>query len=108
MPLAVSTLITVAAFLPIYLLPGGTGEFVRAIPVGVSICLLVALFVCGHGRAQPVHVAAKETYRADDAPVERDKPHGRASSRVRNAWYHRFLVGIDGAARRRAAAGRAS
>ncbi len=45
MPLAVSTLITVAAFLPIYLLPGGTGEFVRAIPVGVSVCLVVALFV---------------------------------------------------------------
>ena len=44
-PLVVSTLTTIAAFIPIYLLPGGTGEFVRAIPIGVAICLLVALFV---------------------------------------------------------------
>ena len=45
MPLVVSTLTTIAAFIPIYLLPGGTGEFVRAIPIGVAICLLVALLV---------------------------------------------------------------
>jgi multidrug efflux pump len=44
-PLIVSTLTTIAAFIPIYLLPGGTGEFVRAIPLGVAICLLVALFI---------------------------------------------------------------
>ena len=42
-PLIVSTLTTITAFVPIYLLPGGTGEFVRAIPVGVTICLLMAL-----------------------------------------------------------------
>lgn len=45
MPLVVSTLTTIAAFIPIYLLPGGTGEFVRAIPIGVAVCLLVALIV---------------------------------------------------------------
>ncbi len=44
-PLVVTTLTTVAAFLPIFLLPGGVGEFVRAIPVGVAICLLTALVV---------------------------------------------------------------
>ena len=44
-PLVVSTLTTIGAFLPIYLLPGGTGEFVRAIPVGVAVCLLAALLV---------------------------------------------------------------
>ncbi|MCA9190023.1 MAG: efflux RND transporter permease subunit, partial [Planctomycetales bacterium] len=44
-PLLVSTLTTVAAFLPIYLLPGGTGEFVRAIPLGVAICLITSLLV---------------------------------------------------------------
>lgn len=44
-PLAVTTLTTIAAFLPIYLLPGGVGEFVQAIPVSVAICLLAALLV---------------------------------------------------------------
>lgn len=44
-PLVVTSLTTIAAFLPIYLLPGGVGEFVRAIPVGVAICLLAALGV---------------------------------------------------------------
>jgi multidrug efflux pump subunit AcrB len=44
-PLAVSTLTTVAAFLPIYLLPGGTGQFVQAIPVGLTICLTASLLV---------------------------------------------------------------
>ena len=44
-PLIVSTLTTIAAFLPIYLLPGGTGEFVRAIPLGVAVCLVTSLLV---------------------------------------------------------------
>jgi len=44
-PLAVSTLTTMAAFLPIYLLPGGVGEFVRAIPLGLTICLLTSLVI---------------------------------------------------------------
>jgi len=44
-PLIVSTLTTAAAFLPIYLLPGGTGEFVRAIPLGVVVCLVTSLLV---------------------------------------------------------------
>ncbi len=44
-PLVVTTLTTIAAFLPIFLLPGGVGEFVRAIPVGLAICLLTALLV---------------------------------------------------------------
>ncbi|MBN2475120.1 MAG: efflux RND transporter permease subunit [Pirellulales bacterium] len=44
-PLVVTTLTTIAAFVPIYLLPGGVGEFVRAIPVSLAICLLAALTV---------------------------------------------------------------
>lgn len=44
-PLIVSTLTTVAAFVPIYLLPGGVGEFVRAIPIGMGIALLSSLLV---------------------------------------------------------------
>lgn len=44
-PLLVSTLTTIAAFVPIWLLPGGVGEFVRAIPVGVTICLATSLVV---------------------------------------------------------------
>jgi len=44
-PLVVTTLTTIAAFLPIFLLPGGVGEFVRAIPLGLAICLLTALLV---------------------------------------------------------------
>jgi len=44
-PVLVTTLTTIAAFLPIFLLPGGVGEFVRAIPVALAICLLTAQFV---------------------------------------------------------------
>lgn len=42
MPLAMSTLTTISAFLPILLMPGGAGEFVRSIGVGVTVALLVS------------------------------------------------------------------
>lgn len=92
MPLAVSTLITVAAFLPIYLLPGGTGEFVRAIPVGVSICLIVALIVSVTAVPSLCTLLLRRRKREDDPPTG----GGRMSWLVeaRNAWYQRLLVGI--------------
>ncbi len=93
MPLAVSTLITVAAFLPIYLLPGGTGEFVRAIPVGVSVCLVVALIVSVTAVPSLCTLLLRKRKRADGDIRDHD---GRMSRLVeaRNAWYHRFLVNI--------------
>lgn len=42
MPLLMSTLTTVSAFLPVMLMPGGAGEFVRSIAVGVTTSLLVS------------------------------------------------------------------
>jgi multidrug efflux pump subunit AcrB len=44
-PLLSSTLTTVIAFLPIALLPGGTGEFVGAIAVTVIIAVSCSLFI---------------------------------------------------------------
>lgn len=44
-PLLSSTLTTVLAFLPIALLPGGTGEFVGAIGVSVILAVISSLFL---------------------------------------------------------------
>jgi multidrug efflux pump subunit AcrB len=41
-PLLMSTMTTVSAFLPVLLMPGGAGEFVRSIGVGVTASLLVS------------------------------------------------------------------
>ena len=93
LPLAVSTLMIVAAFLPIYLLPGGTGEFVRAIPVGVSICLLTALFV-----AVTFIPCICDWSSAIGPTKRRTVTIPRAGFRVwpkrRSAWFHRFAVGV--------------
>ena len=97
-PLAVSTLTTVAAFLPIYLLPGGTGEFLRAIPLSVGICLLTSLGVAvsvvpwlsllTHGRRAAASVPPAASDRA-----------GRSAwvsplAIERHAWFRRLLVGV--------------
>jgi multidrug efflux pump len=93
MPLAVSTFITIAAFLPIYLLPGGTGEFVRAIPVGVSVCLLIALLVSVTAVPALCTLLLRNYTKTDNAVGSRE---GRFSGFVewRNAWYQRFLTGV--------------
>lgn len=43
-PVTTSVLTTVAAFLPLALLPGVLGEFMRVIPVVVSVALAISLF----------------------------------------------------------------
>ena len=45
LPLLASTLTTILAFLPIVLLPGSTGEFVRTIALNVILALLSSLFL---------------------------------------------------------------
>jgi multidrug efflux pump subunit AcrB len=90
MPLAVSTLITVAAFLPIYLLPGGTGEFVRAIPVGVSVCLLMALIVSVTVVPVLCTLLLKKYTKTKREAEARDDRFSRFVE-WRNAWYQRFL-----------------
>ncbi|MGF1481576.1 MAG: efflux RND transporter permease subunit [Cyanophyceae cyanobacterium] len=45
LPLFASTVTTVLAFLPIVLLPGSTGEFVRTIALSVIVALLSSLFL---------------------------------------------------------------
>ncbi|MEX0612187.1 MAG: efflux RND transporter permease subunit, partial [Pirellulales bacterium] len=93
MPLAISTLITVAAFLPIYLLPGGTGEFVRAIPVGVSVCLLVALVVAVTAVPTLCTLLLRKRQPGSASP---DRAEGRLArlAAARDAWYHRFLTDL--------------
>lgn len=44
-PILTSTLTTVAAFLPLLLIPGGTGEYIRSLPIVVSTTLLASYFV---------------------------------------------------------------
>ena len=44
-PILTSTLTTVAAFLPLLTIPGGTGEYIRSLPIVVSVTLLASYFV---------------------------------------------------------------
>ncbi|MEM7307943.1 MAG: efflux RND transporter permease subunit [Planctomycetota bacterium] len=44
-PILTSTLTTVAAFLPLLTIPGGTGEYIRSLPIVVSTTLLASYFV---------------------------------------------------------------
>ena len=45
MPILTSTLTTVAAFLPLLTLRGGTGEYIRSLPIVVSTTLIASYFV---------------------------------------------------------------
>ncbi|MEM7518649.1 MAG: efflux RND transporter permease subunit, partial [Planctomycetota bacterium] len=44
-PILTSTLTTVAAFMPLLLIPGSTGEYIRSLPIVVSTTLLASYFV---------------------------------------------------------------
>ncbi|MEM6568069.1 MAG: efflux RND transporter permease subunit [Planctomycetota bacterium] len=44
-PILTSTLTTVAAFLPLLTIPGGTGEYIRSLPIVVSTTLLASYLV---------------------------------------------------------------
>jgi multidrug efflux pump subunit AcrB len=93
LPLTVSTLTTCAAFLPIFLLPGGTGEFVRAIPVGVSVCLLTSLFVAV--TVIPCICAFVFRNLTDEkAHDDQSASWFPALARARHAMFHRFVVGV--------------
>ncbi|MBI4616749.1 MAG: efflux RND transporter permease subunit [Planctomycetes bacterium] len=43
-PILTSTLTTVAAFLPMILIPGNLGEYIRSLPIVVSVTLLASFF----------------------------------------------------------------
>jgi multidrug efflux pump len=90
MPLLVSTLTTTAAFLPIYLLPGGTGEFVRAIPIGVAVCLLTSL-VIAMTVIPPLCRYALSPVSTQDSP----SPLHRASRRFNWQPERRYRVVLD-------------
>ncbi len=45
-PVATSTLTTMAAFLPLVLLPGTIGEFLKVVPITVSLTLIASLVEC--------------------------------------------------------------
>ncbi len=46
LPIIASTLTTIAAFLPMFIMSGTTGEFFAQIPAAVSFALLASLFEC--------------------------------------------------------------
>ena len=45
-PVLTSTLTTIAAFMPLVLLPGTIGEFLKVVPITVSLALLASLVEC--------------------------------------------------------------
>ena len=45
-PVVTSTLTTIAAFMPLVLLPGTIGEFLKVVPITVSLTLLASLIEC--------------------------------------------------------------
>lgn len=94
-PLLASTLTTVLAFLPIVLMPGGAGEFVGPISIGVGLAVsssfLVAMTVIPALAAFTTSARAAERARAGEpAPFWKDGLH---SDRLTAAWA-RFLDGV--------------
>jgi multidrug efflux pump subunit AcrB len=89
-PLLVSTLTTIAAFIPIYLLPGGTGEFLRSIPLSVGICLLTSLVIA----MTVVPWLCCLLMRDPTGAAEGDRHHVSLMSRLTTVpvrWYRVFL-----------------
>ncbi|MBF0212182.1 MAG: efflux RND transporter permease subunit [Magnetococcales bacterium] len=81
-PVASSSLTTMAAFLPLMLLPGILGKFMRIIPMVVSLALVISLVEAFW--MLPAHVAALKWHG--------DRPPSRAQ-RVRTRWMHRIRIG---------------
>ncbi|MBF0627538.1 MAG: efflux RND transporter permease subunit [Magnetococcales bacterium] len=81
-PVASSSLTTMAAFLPLMLLPGILGKFMRVIPMVVSIALVISLIEAFW--MLPSHVAAMKWHN--------DRAPGRMQ-RLRGQWMHRVRIG---------------
>ena len=84
LPLLASTLTTVFAFMPIALLPGAAGEFVRAIALGVILSLLSSLFLS----LTVIPALAVSTYSPGGSRSRRWWQSGFSSRRLTQAYRH--------------------
>lgn len=90
LPLAASTLTTVLAFLPIALMPGGAGEFVGTISVGVCLAVVSSFLIA----MTLVVTLAAATGDAKQAPRPGEAPWWKAgiSNERLRGWYRASLV----------------
>ena len=86
-PVTSSVLTTIAAFLPLVLLPGILGEFMKVIPLVVTIALLISLLEAYW--ILPAHVLASKVNFSKAGPVGRKREALNYSLRLR---YTRALV----------------
>ncbi|MBF0340767.1 MAG: efflux RND transporter permease subunit [Magnetococcales bacterium] len=89
-PVASSSLTTMAAFLPLMLLPGILGKFMRVIPMVVSLALLISLVEAFW--MLPAHVAALR-WNNDRPPSRMQRWRARWMQRIR-IGYIRLLVQV--------------
>ena len=88
-PVLTSTLTTIAAFMPLVLLPGTIGEFLQVVPITVSLTLLASLVECF--AILPSHIADYGGSRDSRSPL--DEPMARLTrayqallSRILPSW----------------------
>ena len=79
-PVLTSTLTTIAAFMPLVLLPGTIGEFLKVVPITVSLTLLASLVECF--AILPSHIAEFGGTRNDRSPL--DAPMARLTHAYQN------------------------
>ncbi|MEO5347065.1 MAG: efflux RND transporter permease subunit [Magnetococcus sp. YQC-9] len=89
-PVASSSLTTMAAFLPLMLLPGILGKFMKIIPMVVSLALLISLVEAFW--MLPAHVAAMRWNR-DRPPTRMERWRARFMHRIR-IGYVRLLIPV--------------
>ena len=70
-PVTTSVLTTIAAFLPLVLLPGILGDFMRVVPLVVTFALLISLFEAYW--MLPAHVLALKVSFADPGPAQKKR-----------------------------------
>ncbi|MBF0294512.1 MAG: efflux RND transporter permease subunit [Magnetococcales bacterium] len=88
-PVASSSLTTMAAFLPLMLLPGILGQYMRVIPLVVSLTLCISLVEAFW--MLPAHVAAMRWERRPPTPMERWRARLQGAIRI---GYIRLLVKV--------------
>ena len=85
-PVLTSSLTTIAAFLPLMLLPGVIGEFMKVIPVCVSFALVASLFES---------LVILPAHAADLGATDVRRHHGRVNRTVRRvAARYRRMMGV--------------
>ncbi|MGB0603755.1 MAG: efflux RND transporter permease subunit [Candidatus Latescibacterota bacterium] len=94
-PVLTSTLTTIAAFMPLVLLPGTIGEFLKVVPITVSLALLASLVECF--LILPSHIAdfggGQQKSRLDGTIGRLTERYTRLVSSILPSW-RRYAVAI--------------